>query len=259
MVDDASDMEVFSAIQGHVNDFADERVALVRLPKNEGGAAARNFGIEAAKGQYIAFLDSDDTWGPEKLENDYRTICSDIAIDILYSPINNIENGKLVECFPEVGIYPEESISDYLFSRMKGGRGMQTSTLVVRAELARRVLFNPALRGHQDWDFLLRLGSLNPRVRFIEICMTDRYLIKKSSDHKNVSLGLSYSFSKKFLEDYRQYMSKRSVLYFRTRVLLRKSIIERNEVLRNIFFWGNLLDIFWIIKSFKAALSKGLA
>jgi len=46
---------------------ADPRVVPIRQPRNGGVAAARNAGIEAASGRYIAFLDSDDRWYPDKL------------------------------------------------------------------------------------------------------------------------------------------------------------------------------------------------
>ncbi len=46
----------------------DDRIRLIRLPQNVGPAVSRNTAIEAAKGRYIAFLDCDDIWVPEKLE-----------------------------------------------------------------------------------------------------------------------------------------------------------------------------------------------
>lgn len=47
---------------------ADSRIRLIHLETNSGAAVARNKGIEQAKGQYIAFVDSDDCWEPRKLE-----------------------------------------------------------------------------------------------------------------------------------------------------------------------------------------------
>src|SRR5437868_11083365 len=47
--------------------YADERIRFLRLPYNHGAGGALNPGIAIAKGEYIAFLDADDEWLPEKL------------------------------------------------------------------------------------------------------------------------------------------------------------------------------------------------
>jgi glycosyltransferase involved in cell wall biosynthesis len=50
-----------------VLEYSDERLQLIRHPQNRGAAAARNTGIKAARSRWIAFLDADDAWTPEKL------------------------------------------------------------------------------------------------------------------------------------------------------------------------------------------------
>src|SRR5690606_19535755 len=63
VVDDGSTDDTPSVIE----EFADSRLTFIRHERNLGASAARNTGIEAARGRYIAFLDSDDEWLPERI------------------------------------------------------------------------------------------------------------------------------------------------------------------------------------------------
>lgn len=65
LVDDCSQDD--SLARAHRYGERDDRVLVVPLPKNQGGAAARNAGIARAGGRYIAFLDADDVWEADKL------------------------------------------------------------------------------------------------------------------------------------------------------------------------------------------------
>ncbi|TVV42220.1 glycosyltransferase family 2 protein [Thalassolituus sp. C2-1] len=66
LIDDCSEDNSVELIGSYVS--VDSRIRLIRLPENSGAAVARNKGIELASGRYIAFLDSDDLWLPNKLE-----------------------------------------------------------------------------------------------------------------------------------------------------------------------------------------------
>ena len=71
LVDDASSDNSMQIIQEIMDkEVADKRLHLIRKDRNEGAAKARNTGIAEAQGRYIAFLDADDIWHPDKLEKE---------------------------------------------------------------------------------------------------------------------------------------------------------------------------------------------
>jgi teichuronic acid biosynthesis glycosyltransferase TuaG len=66
LVDDCSNDETFAILSKFVSQ--DARIKAFKLEKNAGAGVARNYAIQHAQGNYIAFLDADDLWKPEKLE-----------------------------------------------------------------------------------------------------------------------------------------------------------------------------------------------
>lgn len=66
VIDDGSDDDTCAIVEGLA--AADRRIRLLRTPENLGAAGSRNRGLDCAAGEYIAFLDSDDLWLPDKLQ-----------------------------------------------------------------------------------------------------------------------------------------------------------------------------------------------
>ncbi|HHY0341986.1 TPA: glycosyltransferase family 2 protein [Vibrio cholerae] len=165
-------------------------VHIIHHEVNRHGSAARNTGIKAANGKYIAFLDSDDVWPQEKL-----ITCFEIAE---HSDVNTILYSKVVDrgsIYPKSPIGINEEVDEYLILR-KGA--MQTSTLFMTTKFAKRVLFDEELKRFQDYDFIIRAQKLhNARFKFVDnitVCMTDDNLgsrISNSIDYRPAVIWLN--------------------------------------------------------------------
>jgi glycosyltransferase involved in cell wall biosynthesis len=172
---DFSDFEILVVDDGSKDDpepavaaFGDSRIRFIRQ-ENAGGGAARNRGIEEARGRYIAFLDSDDQFLPGKLSIMAATLPADDGLTILYSQMQVDRGVDRYWVRPERGIRDGEDVGEYLFC---ANQFMQTSTLVVPAGLAKQVRFDPALKKGQDLDFAVRLQVAGGRFRMIEQPLT---------------------------------------------------------------------------------------
>ncbi|KVO52031.1 hypothetical protein WT77_20675 [Burkholderia stagnalis] len=142
----------------------------VRNDRNLRGGASRNRGVSLAKGELIAFLDSDDEWKPDKLALQVREIgrAADPARTVCYTRLLLCHpGGHLLQ--PDRGLAAGEPVADYLF---RHGGYMQTSSLLMPAELLRAHPFDVSLKKHQDWDLTLRLERDGCAFRYIDAPLT---------------------------------------------------------------------------------------
>ncbi len=152
-----------------VEGLNDPRFRLIRRD-NGGGGAARNTGILAATGDWIAFLDSDDLFLPEKLEKSMAALSRCPKTDrpenlVICSFIKVLREEGLSFSKPHRAPRHSENIAEYLLA----DRGfIQTSTLVVPAWLARQVQFDPTLPCAQDSDFCIRLWLAGATFEMLE-------------------------------------------------------------------------------------------
>ncbi len=143
IVDDASDDDTKAV----VSKIGDNRVRYIRQPRNLGGSASRNTGIREARGDYIAFLDDDDEYLPDKLALLLQALSgSSDKVGIAYSKV------KLVDYFDEV-IFPYIGKNGNLFLAMLSAPQFHiSSTLIKKSHI---VFFDETLPRYQDVDFHL--------------------------------------------------------------------------------------------------------
>lgn len=145
------------ATSGALASLRDDRLRVIVLPSPQGGQAARRAGIEAARGDWIAFLDDDDEWLPEKIEIQMnRAIKSQFRYPIVSCQLFfRTPTAEFV--WPRK--QPYEPLSEYLLARNSLSRGegmLSTITLFVPRDLLHQVSFTRGLKRCHEVDWALR-------------------------------------------------------------------------------------------------------
>lgn len=129
------------------------RVRFIPCHPPQGGNHARNEGIKAARGDWVAFLDDDDQWHPDKLRKQMELAASDPEIGLVCCGIHSVhaDSGRSVLFVPS----PRPDSSRLIFLRNCIG---STTTVVVKKSLLERVgMFDESLPALQDYDLWIRI------------------------------------------------------------------------------------------------------
>lgn len=149
VIDDASTDDPARTVQ----QVGDPRIRLIRHDMNRGGGAARNRGIDEARGRFVALLDSDDRFVPGHLAAMKRLLEGRSGI-LGYAPVVADRGRGRTILKPLRSIRPGEHMATYLLC----DRGfIPTMTMVVDQKIARKVRFAEDLRCAEDTDFAVRL------------------------------------------------------------------------------------------------------
>ncbi|MBC6315244.1 glycosyltransferase family 2 protein [Listeria grandensis] len=172
--------------------------------KGVGGSTARNLGVGIAAGKWIAFLDDDDEFLPDKLEKQLALLDENSeARHLAFTSVATYAPGKPKRTYQLPYIPWKEgaySVGDYLFSRKswKTIGFMQTSTLLIPRKILLEIPFTEGLKKHQDWDLLLRMEQAGVEMKHLASAETVY--------HQNVATAgrvgqlNAWTFSEKWME-----------------------------------------------------------
>ena len=182
--------------------------------ENKGVSAARNLGILKSTGEYIAFLDSDDVWLPNKLEHQINIIKKK-KIDFIHGSylIINDEN-KFIGKFLSKTLYYKDLIKSC---------DIGLSTVMVKSDLIKKHLFKK-ISTKEDYTCWLSI------VKEINFLLGDNKEVTIYRDNKN---SLSSNLIQKFINAYKVYNN-----------------YERKGLLLSIYH-TIILSIYWVIKTYK--------
>ncbi len=154
-----------------INQIEDKRVRLILQEKHINGAEARNAGIRASEGEYIAFLDDDDEWLPTKIEKQVAILQEHQEIGGVSCLYNEYSNGVLFHSCPP---YTSDNLHKKVFQRSVA---VFTSTILLRkTALLDAGVFDTNLKRHQDLQLLLDFTG-----RY-DIYAINEYLVNLHSD-----------------------------------------------------------------------------
>jgi len=200
VVDDASEDSIDSVVMA----VQDNRVRVIRHDRRRGAAAARNTGIRNTNGEFVAFLDDDDEWHPDKLTRQVSVLrnsdASVVAAYTGYDVVDRNTNKILSQMLPE----HRGNLSSVL---LQGNCVGPTSSILMKRKCFETVgMFDESLPSFQEYDLWIRLSRVY-RFDYVAECLfnyhvhsnriwTNPEAIRKGLDILLQKYGASETFRK---------------------------------------------------------------
>ncbi|MBN2188453.1 MAG: glycosyltransferase family 2 protein [Chitinispirillaceae bacterium] len=153
----------------------DPRLRYVKLPENRGVSAARNAGVKTTSAPWLAFLDSDDEWLPEKLEKQVRWTHAHPDMLIVQTREIWIRHGRRVNP-PKTH---EKSGGDLFAASLERCMITPSSAMLKRTLFEEAGGFNESLPACEDYDLWLRITRRCP------VGLVDEYLLTRYGGHED--------------------------------------------------------------------------
>jgi glycosyltransferase involved in cell wall biosynthesis len=240
IVDDGSSDNATELLSKEKN--KDKRIKYIRFSENKGVAAARNAGIKESRGDYIAFLDSDDQWLPDKLKLSLEVFKnnSDLNIGLVYTNGWKFENGQKSSVFktPKLSgnVYGNKQRKKNIFPT-KVVSPWPSFWMLPKDVVSKVGFFDEAMRNWEDVDFFVRVAKK------FDIYFLNSFLsIKHHQDHSLGKLTVRAMRCKEhFWEKHNKWLSNDNWSVYRFTWRMGKDWLALgNKKLARKYFWKTL-------------------
>ena len=214
---------------------------------NHGVSSARNTGIENAHGDWVAFLDSDDEWLPNKLYEQVKAIDSNPEMKFFHTNEIWIRNGMRVNQMKK-----HKKYGGYIFEKCLDICRVSPSSVLIQKEVFDNIgIFDESLRVCEDYDLWLRITSKYPVV-FLDIPLIYKYgghadqLSKVNDGIESYRIqSLEKIIKSGFLSDEQKVMAVNALVnkmkIYSKGLEKRKKLAALQDIKKNIQYWINMI------------------
>ena len=174
IIDDCSLDQTVKVVQNYI--AQDKRVNLVKKEKNQGVAETRNTGLNHAKGDFVAFLDSDDKWAEDKLEKQLAVLKERNDVDVVYGSYYRFNNDGIKNIVKVPNLLDKKELL----------KGNPIGNLTAIYNFKKYSQIRQKNIGHEDYLFWLEIFNSSPDVKGIGIQEPIAYY-RVAEDGKNLS------------------------------------------------------------------------
>lgn len=194
----------------------DNRVRFHEAPRRGNASATRNAGIAFARGDWIALLDDDDIWLPDKLYAQFAALeRAGLSEAILAGREAVYLNGRHLHDRPRKSVPANTPVDQLLFS---GFGGVNTSTIVAPTKTFREQPLDESLERHEDWSWMLFAGQRMP------VIVADQVVCERRlQPGEGLSRPGGVEFSRTWYEVHRHLLGGRARAAVVTGILSRKA------------------------------------
>jgi len=161
---------------------------------NEGVAATRNFAITQCASDYIAFLDQDDYWFPNKLQEQLSLILNETRSCIIVSPIQIVDLNDCIVAKKNIkanNLYQDNLKITNSFLGLCYGNYIYSSTPLIHCEIFNKVgYFDITTQPHDDWDMYLRILYADFPIYMYKVAPLSVWRIHQSNESHKIHLML---------------------------------------------------------------------
>ncbi|UYZ21794.1 glycosyltransferase family 2 protein [Mesobacillus jeotgali] len=221
------DYDLQISISKMINSFKDKRISYIVHEKNSGAPKARNTGINHSKGEYVAFLDDDDEWLPDKIDKQLK-LFDDDQVGLVYCEHYRVEKNRTIRIVPHD--YCKDARNKIFIYNFIGGTSFP---LMRKKAIIEAGMFDINCKSSQDTDMWIRIIE-KYKIKYCKEPLVKYHVSEEaiSTDITKIKDGYLYQ-----LEKYRDIYDSDKQLYIKKLNMIAVALFVHGSRKEGMKYW----------------------